>query len=171
MYNRSTGYGCLRVNDHETICTCPDHQLSKINQPCRQFHLMFSLCHFFFHIGICNRAGICGPKNAKCSEISTTFKPNENGPHFACFCSPNSFFIGKKCPDDTSVSTNATTAPARTTTESSKLTNSTNFSSTSTTTKPGNSTCPKCNNGSSSSHLSITTMFIILFIFFQFANK
>lgn len=145
------------------------------------------VCYLLLLIGICNRKDICGTKSIFCSEQSSSLKPTDGGPYFACFCSSALFLIGQKCPEEmptstsstkeTIISTKITTNDPVTTTVD---TNSTTAIPIITTTTPSvnNTTTPSVNNTTTqkvitcdSSHLYIGKILIILLNLVYFLNK
>ena len=147
-------------------------------------------------IGICYRKGICGSQTDRCSEKSTSFNTiNNNKGYFACFCSSNIYLIGEKCPEEPIVDYNTTTVVISKTTNIINVTTTSIIDMTNTNTislitqiKDNNTTSMKqptttttttttiqieteCKNRSSSLHLCMKSMLIVLLSLVYFVNK
>ncbi len=117
-----------------------------------------------------------------CSEKPFVTLSTKEISHFACFCASGSVSINEKCPEETTIDSNITTASIGETTNIIDTTNILEISST-TPTEENNSvstnnstttitpTVTKCKDSSRSSHLYMKPMLIILLNLVYFVNK
>ncbi len=117
-----------------------------------------------------------------CSEQSFFTIPTKERSYFTCFCASGSVSINEKCPEEITIDSNTTTASIGKTTNIINTTNILEISST-TSNKENNTvstknstttitpTVTKCKDNSSSSHLYMKPMLIILLNLVYFVNK